>query len=137
MKEHRIPVIEEHARVEKKVVERGVVRIDTFITEHIETISAALTREEIDIRHVAMNVEVDAAPAIRQEGDVIIIPVVEERIVVSKRLVLTEELHVHRRKVSEHASIPVTLRSTEIAVQRESSSGDEHVPHSSKGSEML
>jgi len=82
-------------------------------------------------------VTVDALPDVRQEGDVIIIPVVEERLVVSKRLVLTEELHVHRRKVDEHASIPVTLRSTEIAVQRESSSGDEHVKHPSKDGESL
>jgi uncharacterized protein (TIGR02271 family) len=135
MKEHRIPLIEERARIEKEVVERGVVKIDTFITEHVETISDALTREEIDIRHVAMNLTVDAVPEVRQEGDVIIIPVVEERLVVSKRLVLTEELHVHRRKVSEPASIPVTLRSTEIAVQRESSPEDEHVTHSGNDSE--
>lgn len=127
MKVHRIPLIEERARIDKKVVEPAVVRIDTIITEHDETVSAALTREETEIRHVAMNIPVDAVPPIRQEGNVVIIPVVEEKIVVSKRLVLTEELHVHRRKVSEQASIPVTLRSAEIAVHRESPSEDEHI----------
>lgn len=120
MNERRIPIIEEHARVEKKVVERGVVRIDATIKEHVETISEALTHEEIEIQHVPMNVVIDVVPEVRQEGDVVIIPVVEETIVVSKRLVLKEELHVHRRTVSERASIPVTLRSTDIAVQRES-----------------
>jgi uncharacterized protein (TIGR02271 family) len=137
MNEHRIPVIEERARVEKKVVERGVVTIDATIKERIETISEALTHEEVEIRHVPVNVEVDAVPEVRQEGDVVIIPVVEERIVVSKRLVLTEELHVHRRKVSEHASIPVTLRSTDIAVQRESSSEDGETSNASKDGESL
>jgi uncharacterized protein (TIGR02271 family) len=137
MNEHRIPVIEERARVEKKVVERGVVTIDATIKERIETISEALTHEEVEIRHVPVNVEVDAVPEVRQEGDVVIIPVVEERIVVSKRLVLTEELHVHRRKVSEHASIPVTLRSTDIAVQRESSSEDGETSDASKDGESL
>jgi uncharacterized protein (TIGR02271 family) len=137
MNEHRIPVIEERARVEKKVVERGVVTIDATIKERIETISEALTHEEVEIRHVPVNVEVDAVPEVRQEGDVVIIPVVEERIVVSKRLVLTEELHVHRRKVSEHASIPVTLRSTDIAVQRESSSEDGETSSASKDGESL
>jgi uncharacterized protein (TIGR02271 family) len=137
MNEHRIPVIEERARVEKKIVERGVVTIDATIKERIETISEALTHEEVEIRHVPVNVEVDAVPEVRQEGDVVIIPVVEERIVVSKRLVLTEELHVHRRKVSEHASIPVTLRSTDIAVQRESSSEDGETSNASKDGESL
>jgi uncharacterized protein (TIGR02271 family) len=137
MKEHRIPVIEERARVEKKVVERGVVKIDATIKERVETISESLTHEEVEIRRVPMDVEVDAVPEVRHEGDVVIIPVVEERIVVSKRLVLTEELHVHRRKVSERASIPVTLRSTDIAVQREGSSDDEQVSSSSKDGESL
>ena len=127
MNEQRIPVIEERARIEKEVVERGVVKIDTFITEHEETISAALTREEIEIRHVAVNTPVDAMPPVKQDGDIVIIPVVEERIVVSKRLFLKEELHVHRRKVSEDASIPVKLRSTEVAVHRERSPQGEHV----------
>jgi uncharacterized protein (TIGR02271 family) len=137
MNEHRIPVIEERARVEKKIVERGVVKIDATIKEHVETISEALTHEEVEIRHVPMNREVDVVPEVRQEGDVVIIPVVEERIVVSKRLVLTEELHVHRHKVSEHASIPVTLRSTDIAVQRESSSEDGETFSASKDGESL
>jgi uncharacterized protein (TIGR02271 family) len=137
MNEHRIPVIEERARVEKRIVERGVVKIDATIKEHVETISEALTHEEVEIRHVPMDLEVDVVPEVRQEGDVVIIPVVEERIVVSKRLVLTEELHVHRRKVSEHASIPVTLRSTDIAVQRESSSEDGETSNVSKDGESL
>lgn len=137
MKEHRIPVVEERARVEKEIVERGVVRIETSINEHDETISEALTREEVEIHHVAMNVPVDAVPPIRQEGDVVIIPIVDETIVVSKRLVLREELHVHRRKVTEHANIPVTLRSTEVAVHRERSSEDERVAHPDKDSESL
>jgi uncharacterized protein (TIGR02271 family) len=137
MNEHRIPVIEERARVEKRIVERGIVKIDATIKERIETISEALTHEEVEIRRVPVDLEVEAVPEVRQEGDVVIIPVVEERIVVSKRLVLTEELHVHRRKVSEHASIPVTLRSTDIAVQRESSSEDGETSNVSKDGESL
>ena len=133
MTEKRIPVVEEHVRVEKKVIERGVVRIDATIKERVETIHESLTHEEIDISHVAMNVEIDATPDVRQEGDVVIIPVVEERMVVTKRLILLEEVHVRRRTVSRCASIPVTLRSTDIAVQRESSSPDERGSNSRDG----
>lgn len=137
MTEKRIPVVEERARVEKKMVERAVVKIDATIRERVETIYESLTHEEVEIRHVPMNVAVDARPDVRQEGEVVIIPVVEERVVVSKRLVLTEELHVRRRKLSERASIPVTLRSTDVAVQRESSSTDEQGSRSGKEDESL
>lgn len=137
MNEQRIPVIEERARIEKEIVERAVVKVDTFITEHDETISEALMHEEIEIRHVAVNAPVDAMPAVKQDGDIVIIPIVEERIVVSKRLFLKEELHVHRRTVSKNATIPVKLRSTEVAVHRERSPQGEHVIPPDTDSESL
>jgi stress response protein YsnF len=40
---------------------------------------------------------VETAPEIRTESDVTILPVVEEVLVVEKRLVLKEELHIRRR----------------------------------------
>ena len=60
-------------------------------------------------------------PGVRQEGDVVVIPVVEERAVLVKRLVLVEELHVHRHVVEEIVDTPVSLRSTEISVERRGS----------------
>jgi uncharacterized protein (TIGR02271 family) len=121
MDEQRFPVIEEHARIDKEVVERSVVKIDTFIKERNEIVTAALLHEEVDIQRVPMNVQVSAMPEVRTEGDVIIIPVVEEQVVVSKRLILTEELRVRRKLVEETTDVPVTLRSTEVAVHRERS----------------
>jgi stress response protein YsnF len=45
----------------------------------------------------AMGRMVETAPEIRTESDVTILPVVEEVLVVEKRLVLKEELHIRRR----------------------------------------
>lgn len=127
MAEQRVPVVEEQVRIDKRLVETGVVRIRTAIKEREELLSETLTHEEVSIDRVSMNVEVDAMPDVRQEGDVTIIPVVEERIVVVKRLVLTEELRVTRKAVQEITDIPVTLRSTEVSVQREASSSTQHI----------
>src|SRR5687767_3145993 len=107
MDEQRIPVIEEQARIDKQVVERGVVKINTFIKERQETVSTALLHEEVDIERVPMNVQVSAMPEVRFEGEVIIIPVVEEQVVVSKRLILTEELRVNRKLVEKITDLPV------------------------------
>ena len=116
--ERRIPVIEERARIEKQVVERGVVRISTSILEREEVFAEALQHQEVDIQRVSINKEVTAMPTIRQEADVTVIPVVEERIVIVKQLVLVEELHVRRKMVEETVQIPVTVLSTEISVER-------------------
>ena len=124
--EHRIPVIEERARVDKEVVERGVVRISTSSRDSEQVLEEVLRHEEVDIRRVALNEEVEGMPEIRQEGDVTVIPIVEERAVIVKKLVLVEELYVRRRKIEEIVRIPVTLHSTEVLVERERSPTGEH-----------
>lgn len=119
--EHRIPVIEERARVDKEVVERGVVRISTTSRDIEQVLEDVLRHEEVDIRRVTLDEEVDEMPEIRQEGEVTVIPIVEERAVIVKKLVLVEELYVRRRKIEEIVRIPVTLHSTEVLIERERS----------------
>src|SRR5688500_8902313 len=103
--ERRIPVIEERARIDKEVVERGVVRISTSVREREEVLAEALQHHEVDIERVYIDKVVDAMPSIRQEGNITVIPVVEERAIVVKQLVLVEELHVHRKTVEEIVQI--------------------------------
>ena len=119
--EHRIPVIEERARVDKEVVERGVVRISTSSRDREQVLEEVLRHEEVDIRRVTLVEAVEGMPKIRQEGDVTVIPIVEERAVIVKKLVLVEELYVRRRKIEEVVRIPVTLHSTEVLIERERS----------------
>lgn len=119
--ERRIPVIEERARVDKQIVERAVVRISTSIKQSEQVIAESLRHEEVDIQRVPVNKEVDSMPSVRQEGDVVVIPVVEERAVLVKRLVLVEELHVHRHVVEAIVETPVSLRSTEVSIERQGS----------------
>ena len=117
-RERRIPIVEERARIEKTMVERGVVSITTSVKESEELIEDALRHQEVDIQHVSIDSEVDSIPRIRQDGDVIVIPIVEERAVIVKRLFLVEELHVRVNTVQETVQIPVTLQSTEVSVER-------------------
>ena len=117
-RERRIPIVEERARIEKTMVERGVVSITTSVKESEELIEDALRHQEVDIQHVSINSEVDSIPRIRQDGDVIVIPIVEERAVIVKRLFLVEELHVRVNTVEETVNIPVVLQSTEVSVER-------------------
>ena len=53
------------------------------------------------------------------DGDTVIIPVVEEVLVVEKRLVLKEEVRLKRVRTTEHLDEPVRLRVMEAVVERE------------------
>ena len=123
--ERRVPVVEERARIEKRVVERNVVRIRTATQESEQILSQTVRHEEVDIRRVPVNREIDAVPDVRDDGDVIVIPIVEERAVLVKRLILVEELHVRRKVVQQDVEVPVRLHSTEVFVESERSPSGE------------
>ncbi|HYW17503.1 MAG TPA: DUF2382 domain-containing protein [Allosphingosinicella sp.] len=54
-----------------------------------------------------------------QAVEVAAIPVVEERLVVERKLVLVEEIHVVRRTRTATEDVPVTLRSERAEIERE------------------
>lgn len=113
-----IPIVEETAVVTKRVAPTGRVRIHTTVEERSELVGADLEREEVVVERVPIDREITAAPAVRQEGDVMIVPVVEEVLVIEKRLVLKEELRIQTRRTVERVEEPVVLRRTVATVDR-------------------
>jgi len=113
-----IPLIEEEVRIEKREVSTGRVRVSTLIETVEENVRADLKGEEVEVTRVPVDRVVTEAPSIRTEGDVTIIPVLEEVLFVEKRLVLKEELHVRRLVTDETVEIPVTLRKERASIER-------------------
>jgi uncharacterized protein (TIGR02271 family) len=114
-----IPVIEEHLQVGKKVVETGRIRVTKTIQEHQESVNLPLNQEEVNLERVAVNQYVTTPPPpVRYEGDTMIIPVMQEVLVVEKRLLLVEELHITKRQVQKQETQQVTLRKEEVNVER-------------------
>lgn len=113
-----LTLVEERAIVTKRRVEAGVVRVRTVTesADHIER--AALEFETAEVTHHPVNQFVDQMPVQREEGDVTIVPVVEERLVVEKRLFVTEEIHIRRKRHTEDVELPVTLRRQHAVVER-------------------
>jgi uncharacterized protein (TIGR02271 family) len=114
-----IPVTEEVLRVDKTVKETDRVFIKTSVLERTEVADLELRSGQATIERIPIDRVVDAAPTIRQEGDTIIIPVVEEIMVVEKRLLLKEEIHIRRQEVVQHIRQPVRLRSEEVSLERQ------------------
>ena len=86
--------------------------------EHEQLVDAQLVRERVEVERVAIGKPIDAIPAVRQDGDTTIIPVVEEILVVERRLVLKEEIHIHRVRTTEQHQERVTLHRQEAVVTR-------------------
>jgi uncharacterized protein (TIGR02271 family) len=112
-----IPVIEEAVNVDKQWVETGRVRITRRSREEEQVINAVALHEEVDVQRVPINQPISGPVDARYEGDTLVIPVVEEVVVVEKRLVLKEELRVTRRRVETPVEQPVTVRKDEVIVE--------------------
>jgi len=113
-----IPLVEERVSVTKREVETGRYRIRVGVEERQDRVPVELAHDEVDIERVPMNQEVRQMPSLRLEGGTTVIPVVEEVVVVEKKLVLVEEIHVRRRTTSRVEEVPVTLRREEAEVER-------------------
>jgi len=114
----RIAVLEETFPVDKAVRAANRVLINTSVEVRTEYAEIELRTGDALIERVPINRIVHVAPGIREEGDTIIVPVLEEIMVVEKRLVLKEEIHIHRREVVQHVREPVQLRSETVSLER-------------------
>lgn len=118
MSEEVIPLVEETATVGNREVVTGRVRVQT-VTDTVEELAHAdVRRETVEVTRVPIDRMVETAPEIRTEGDMTILPVVEEVLVVEKRLALKEDLHIRRRATTETVEVPVSLRKQRAIVER-------------------
>jgi uncharacterized protein (TIGR02271 family) len=116
--EEVIPLVEETASIGKRELVTGRVRVQT-VTDTVEELARAdMQQETVEVTRVPIDRMVETTPDIRTEGEVTILPVVEEVLVVEKRLVLKEELHIRRRATTETVEVPVTLRKQRAIVER-------------------
>lgn len=115
----KLSLVAETATVHKEEVVTGRVRISTHTDTEEELVSALLNREDVSVERISVDQDVDAVPAVRTEGDTTIVPIVEEVLVVEKRLRLREELHVRRTVSQDAVEVPVTLRKQTAEVHRD------------------
>ncbi|MDO6391190.1 YsnF/AvaK domain-containing protein [Pontibacter sp. BT731] len=120
-----IPVIEEQVLVEKEVRETGSVHIAKEVHRENVDLDLPIIHEEAEIERVEINQYVDTPPPpVRYEGDKMIIPVLKEVLVVEKRLLVVEEIHVTRRRTEEHNTEHIELLREEIRVERKRNNPD-------------
>jgi len=119
-----IPIVEEEARIAKRQVASGRVIVKTTVDTEERILKEMLSLETVEVERIPVNRVVDTIPQIRTDGDVTIIPVFEERLVIEKQLVLVEEVRIRRTASVENVEVPITLRKERAAVERLDGSGE-------------
>jgi uncharacterized protein (TIGR02271 family) len=113
-----VPVLVEELDVQKRLVETGKVRITKVVHERETLVDKPLFHDKVAITRVPIQRVVDGPVPVREENGTTIISVVEEVLVVEKRLMLREEIHIRKQRIETHQPQRITLRSEEVQVER-------------------
>lgn len=114
----RIELVEETVGVDKRQNVVGTVRARTETREETVLVDEPLRAEEVTVERVAVDRFIPEPLSVRQEGDTTIIPVMEEVVVLEKRLKLVEEIRLTKQQTIKHEPQAVTLRRQEAVVER-------------------
>jgi len=129
-----IPLAEETVTVSKREVETG--RVQVALTTEMQTVVARETlrgrRVEVERVDVGRTLAAgEAPPTPHEEGDTLVIPVVEETAVVVKRLVVREEVRLRFAPTERPFEEAVEVRRQRATVERAPPGGV--VPAAEKG----
>ena len=112
-----IPLRQEELVAHKEMRHMGDVEVRTEVEEVPGRIEVQAQREEVEVQHVPVGRVVAQREAPYHDGDVLVVPVYEEQLVVSKRLILREELRVTRVPSTETQVFEDTLRRERLVVE--------------------
>lgn len=121
-----IPLVEEQAVVSKRKKLTDGVRVRTVVHEAEQVIDEPLATEDIEVERTPLDGWVDAPVPVRHDGDTTIVTLVEEVVVVEKRLRAIEEIRITKRRSVRHEPQHVTLRREEAVVERLQPTRDEN-----------
>src|SRR2546423_13770366 len=113
-----VPVLREELEVQKRPVETGTVRMTKVVHERETMVDEPLWHDNVAVTRVLMQRVVDGPVPVREEHGTTIISVVEEVLVVEKRWMLREEIHIRKQRLETHQPQRITLRSEEVQVER-------------------
>jgi stress response protein YsnF len=114
----RMPLHEEQVELERRLRVTGRVTVKTETDVREELIDELLAREHAEIERIPVGRPIDTMPEVREDGDTIIVPIVEEVIVVERRLMLKEEVRIRRVRETERHRETVELRKQRAVIAR-------------------
>ena len=117
----RLQLKEEVLRVSKSEEQTGVVRVSTRVTERLETVTVPVRATRVVIEVVPGSGSARVGDRVLQEGESIEVLLTEERLSVTKELVVREDVVIRTETVEHEEQIQETLRREELVVNQEGS----------------
>jgi uncharacterized protein (TIGR02271 family) len=115
--ENTVPLAEEFVEIGKRQVERDCALVRKTVAYRDEDVEIPLNQEELSIERIPVARVVSAMPVPREENGTLIVPVVQERLVITKQIFLVEELHACRVRKQQIARQTVRLRREEVHIE--------------------
>lgn len=128
--ERIIPVVAERVEVGKRTVKAGKIRVHKTVEVGEEVVDMPLARDELDVERVPIDRIVEGPVAIRREGDTIVVPILEEELVVQVRVRLREEIRITRKTVESRDLRTIRVRKEVATVERVPSGSGEPIKNS-------
>jgi stress response protein YsnF len=113
-----IPLLEERLDVDRRTVVTGTVKLRKVVQEYQESVEETLAVRTFDVERIILNQPIDVAPPVRQEGSATIYSVIEEQMILTKQLILKEEIRVTQRDTERHDNQVVSLTREHLVVER-------------------
>jgi uncharacterized protein (TIGR02271 family) len=99
-------------------VESGRIRINKRIETTESVVDEPLLQHSYDIQRTAVNRIIDDPPTPHYDGDTLVLPVIEEVLVVEKRLILREEVRITPKREEVRDPQTHTVRREHVEVER-------------------
>ncbi|HEY8610312.1 MAG TPA: YsnF/AvaK domain-containing protein [Roseomonas sp.] len=125
--EERIPIVEEQIRVGKREMDRGRVRVRSYIVETPVSESVTLRDEHVHVERRPVDLPLSAADDAFRERTIEAVEHAEEA-VVSKEARVTEELVIRKEQEQRTQTVSDTVRHTEVEVEDDRNAGTSTKP---------
>jgi stress response protein YsnF len=112
-----IPVLEERATIGTRPVETDRLVLRTRVETRDEVVERLLRSDEVVVERVPIGRVVETAPEVREQDGVLIVPVIEEELVLQTRLVLKEEVRIRRTEGTRPVRRDVQLRREVVSTE--------------------
>jgi|GEM_PF-4301354 len=111
-----IPLVEEQVQIDTRVVELGHVTVQKKVDEFLDERAISLRHQQVEVERVPIDRIIDEMIEPYMDGETYVVPVIEEEIVVTRRLRLKEELRVQRTIGHTDETVQTPFRRERIVV---------------------
>jgi uncharacterized protein (TIGR02271 family) len=126
---------EEELVVERRMRDVGEASIQTRVDEVPARLEVEARVEEVEVEHVPVGQVVSERTEAYQDGDVLVVPIYEEQLVVTKRLVLREQLRIRRVTTTQRQLFEEILKKERVVVEDPSHTGLVHERYPSEAAD--